>query len=405
MYRTGDRASIASDGAVRFLGRIDDGQIQIRGHRIELDEVAVALTGHPDVSQSAVVVRDDGGERRLVAYVVPRSTMPGRSALRQYLAERLPGPMVPVTYAEIDALPLTTNGKLDRNALPAPPRDVVVGSVPPEGPTETAIADILEELIELDGIGRDDNFFELGGHSLMGAQLVARLQERFGIELPLLAVFENPTVAEMASRRHRDLDRTRRDDVRRGGGAAPRLAPWANDRHPPEPRRLAEAARVPRVSTSSSTRKSSPTPTRSTSGCAKRRRSSGTRSSTPGSSPATTTSSTVLHTFSANRTPTPEQLAALGMEKIAPIAALMVRQMLFLDPPEHTRVRMLAAKAFTPASGRGAARPHRRDHRTARRRHPAAGQHHRGHRRSRPTPARHRHRRDARRCRPRTGRS
>jgi acyl carrier protein len=199
MYRTGDRARIAPDGSVEFLGRLDDGQVQLRGHRIELDEVTVVLGGNDAVRQCAVAVRDDGGEARLVAYVVPVTAMPAREELRAWLADRLPAPMVPSAFVAIDALPVTTNGKLDRAALPAPERELLdTGSSAPEGPTEQAIAEMLEELIELDGVGRDDNFFELGGHSLMGAQLVARIQERFGVELPLLAVFDNPTVAEMA---------------------------------------------------------------------------------------------------------------------------------------------------------------------------------------------------------------
>jgi amino acid adenylation domain-containing protein len=200
MYRTGDLARVADDNTVQFLGRIDDGQVQIRGHRIELDEIAAALAGHPSVGHCAVVVREEGGDARLVAYVVPADVpMPGREDLRAYLAERLPAQMVPGAFVAIDALPVTTNGKLDRAALPAPGWQVLAGgSAAPEGPTEEAIAAILEELIELEGIGRDDNFFELGGHSLMGAQVVARIQERFGVELPLLAVFDNPSVADMA---------------------------------------------------------------------------------------------------------------------------------------------------------------------------------------------------------------
>jgi amino acid adenylation domain-containing protein len=200
MYRTGDLARITDDGSVQFLGRIDDGQVQVRGHRIELDEIAAVLAGHPSVSQCAVMLRDDGGDARLVAYVVPADVpMPGREQLRAHLAERLPAQMVPGAFVEIAALPVTSNGKLDRAALPAPGWEVLVSdSAAPDGPTEAAIAAILEELIELEGIGRDDNFFELGGHSLMGAQVVARIQERFGVELPLLAVFDNPSVAEMA---------------------------------------------------------------------------------------------------------------------------------------------------------------------------------------------------------------
>ncbi|HEY5172635.1 MAG TPA: amino acid adenylation domain-containing protein, partial [Acidimicrobiia bacterium] len=114
MYRTGDLARVAGDGTVQFLGRIDDGQVQIRGHRIELDEIAAVLAGHPAVSHCAVVVRDDGGDARLVAYVVPVEVpMPGREELRAHLAERLPAQMVPGAFVELAALPVTSNGKLD----------------------------------------------------------------------------------------------------------------------------------------------------------------------------------------------------------------------------------------------------------------------------------------------------
>jgi acyl carrier protein len=110
----------------------------------------------------------------------------------------LPAHMVPTAFVELESLPVTTNGKLDRSALPAPTRGVTEGVVPGVTPTEVSLAEILAELLDIDGFGRDDNFFELGGHSLMGAQLVARVYERFGVELSLLDIFDNPTLAEMA---------------------------------------------------------------------------------------------------------------------------------------------------------------------------------------------------------------
>jgi acyl carrier protein len=106
--------------------------------------------------------------------------------------------MVPAAFVELGSLPVTANGKLDRSALPAPPRSVIEGGMVPVTPTEVSLAEILAELLEIDGFGRDENFFELGGHSLMGAQLVARVRERFGVDLALLDIFDNPTLAEMA---------------------------------------------------------------------------------------------------------------------------------------------------------------------------------------------------------------
>jgi acyl-CoA synthetase (AMP-forming)/AMP-acid ligase II/acyl carrier protein len=202
LYRTGDRVRIDPDGEVHFLGRIDS-QVQIRGHRVELDEVAAALTAHPAVEQCAVVAREgDEGELRIVAYVVAANGVaPDRSELREHLGAWLPQYMIPTTFVPIESLPVTANGKLDRDALPAPTR-ARLGSRPPTSALtsiERTVTAILEELLELDGVGRDDNFFELGGHSLMGAQLVARLEDRFEVEIELLTIFDHPTAAGIAA--------------------------------------------------------------------------------------------------------------------------------------------------------------------------------------------------------------
>ena len=200
LYRTGDAVRVMPDGEIQFLGRLDD-QVKIRGYRIEPGEIAAVLATHPAVGPCAVVARDDeGGHLQLVAYVVPSDgSLPGRRELRRHLWRLLPAHMVPAAFVELESLPVTTNGKLDRSALPAPARGVAEGGAVAVTPTEVGVGEILAELLELDGFGRDDNFFELGGHSLMGAQLVARVRERFGVDLALLDIFDNPTLAEMAA--------------------------------------------------------------------------------------------------------------------------------------------------------------------------------------------------------------
>jgi amino acid adenylation domain-containing protein len=199
MYRTGDSVRIRADGEVQFVGRLDD-QVQIRGHRVEPDEIAAVLRTHPAVGTCAVVTCDDGaGRPQLVAYVVaPKGPKPAGRALRRHLLASLPDYMVPAAFVELTSLPVTPNGKLDRSALPAPTRTGAQDRVGGETPTEVVLADILDELLGIDDVGRDDNFFELGGHSLMGAQLVARVRERFGVDVTLLDVFDNPTVFEIA---------------------------------------------------------------------------------------------------------------------------------------------------------------------------------------------------------------
>jgi hypothetical protein len=199
LYRSGDAARIASNGEFQFLGRLDD-QVKIRGYRIEPAEIAAALATHPAVGPCAVVAREDeAGHLQLVAYAVPSGgPLPGRLELRHHLSNLLPAHMVPAVFVELDSLPVTANGKLDKSALPAPTHRISEGGTVAITPTEVSLAEILAELLEIDGFGRDDNFFELGGHSLMGAQLVARVRERFGVDLALLDIFDNPTLAEMA---------------------------------------------------------------------------------------------------------------------------------------------------------------------------------------------------------------
>ncbi|HYO16649.1 MAG TPA: phosphopantetheine-binding protein, partial [Thermoanaerobaculia bacterium] len=197
VYRTGDLGRYRTDGAVDLAGR-RDGQVQVRGFRVEPAEVEAALTLHPAVREAAVLLRNEALTAWLAAEPGPR---PRPGELRDFLRGLLPDPMIPEAFVWVGRLPLTPNGKLDRRALPDPAREE-----PREGgafeapatPVEEGVAAIWRELLALERVGRHDNFFEMGGHSLLAARVVAALHERFGVEVPLRSLFEKPTVAEMA---------------------------------------------------------------------------------------------------------------------------------------------------------------------------------------------------------------
>ncbi|WP_152625171.1 AMP-binding enzyme, partial [Xanthomonas albilineans] len=167
MYRSGDLARWRADGTLEYLGRNDE-QIKLRGFRIELGEIQAALHACDGVRQAAVIVREDDGDRRLIAYVVA-DAVASAEQLRATLATRLPEHMVPAAYVQLDRLPLTPNGKLDRKALPAPDADALATQayLAPEGERETQLADLYRELLGVEQVGRHDNFFALGGHSLL----------------------------------------------------------------------------------------------------------------------------------------------------------------------------------------------------------------------------------------------
>ncbi|HSU14828.1 non-ribosomal peptide synthetase, partial [Longimicrobium sp.] len=198
MYRTGDRVRWRAAGVLEFLGRLD-GQVKIRGFRIEPGEVEAVLRRHPGVRECAVVAREDSsGERRLVAYVAGEA---GAEALRPHLRRTLPEYMVPAAFVSLGRIPLTPNGKLDRRALPAPEYGSAEGrSVVPRTPVEEVLAGIWAEVLGLERVGVEESFFELGGHSLLVMSVLSRVRELFAVELPVRAVFEHPTVAEMAAR-------------------------------------------------------------------------------------------------------------------------------------------------------------------------------------------------------------
>jgi amino acid adenylation domain-containing protein len=201
LYRTGDAARHTADGRVEFVGRIDH-QVKLRGFRIELGEIEAVLGQHPAVREAVVLVREDEpDDRRLVAYLVavPQQQPPATSELRGRLRERLPEYMVPSSFVWLDELPLSTNGKLDRKALP-PPDEAgrgrsKEGYEEPRGATEEIVAGMWQHLLKSGEVGRGDNFFELGGHSLLATQLISWVREAFKVEVPLRGLFESPTLS------------------------------------------------------------------------------------------------------------------------------------------------------------------------------------------------------------------
>jgi amino acid adenylation domain-containing protein len=202
LYRTGDLARYFPDGNIEFLGRIDN-QIKIRGFRIELGEIEAVLKEQSAVCDAVVVVREDvPGEKRLVGYIV-NSKPVQVGDLRNFLKAKLPQYMVPTAFVFVDSLPLTPSGKIDRRALPAPDQSrphLESAFVAPGTVTEESVARIWADILKLERVGVDDNFFELGGHSLLATQVISRVRETFGIELPLRMLFEQPTVAGLAER-------------------------------------------------------------------------------------------------------------------------------------------------------------------------------------------------------------
>jgi aryl carrier-like protein len=197
-YATGDLGRALPDGSIAHLGR-KDFQTKVRGYRVEPAEVEGALRAVPGVRQAAVMGQADGqGGHRLIAYVVTTAAV---GEVRKALRDRLPDYLVPSRFVAVPALPLTPSGKLDRLALPDPGRDRPALDRPfraPATPLERALADIWGEVLDLDEIGVDDEFLELGGDSLLAMQVATRVREACGLDVPIQALFEAPTVAQMA---------------------------------------------------------------------------------------------------------------------------------------------------------------------------------------------------------------
>lgn len=202
LYRTGDLARVGPDGNITFLGRLDE-QVKIRGYRIEPAEIITVLSRYPTVETSFVTTQAEPSGPRLIAYIVAKpGTRVQASELRVFLADRLPDYMVPSSFVKIERLPLTAHGKVDREALPAPAPNNVLGDEsynPPQNEIEQWLAELLTGLLGVNRISRDDNFFRLGGHSLLGAQLIAKIQQRFGVELALRSLFDHPSVQGIAA--------------------------------------------------------------------------------------------------------------------------------------------------------------------------------------------------------------
>ncbi|MFJ2766914.1 non-ribosomal peptide synthase/polyketide synthase [Streptomyces sp. NPDC087300] len=224
MYRTGDLVRRLADGQLEYTGRTDD-QVKVRGFRIEPGEIEAVLTEHPDVAQAVVTAHES---RRLVAYVVSSDARAGLhtselpAQLREFTRSRLPDFMVPAAVVVLERLPLTSNGKLDRAALPAP--DFTADSASsraPRTPAEELLCTLFAQLLDTPDIGIDDNFFDHGGHSLLATRLVSRVRSLFGVELGVRALFEAPTVAALS----RELGSAEQ--------ARPALLPVARPQHPP----------------------------------------------------------------------------------------------------------------------------------------------------------------------------
>jgi amino acid adenylation domain-containing protein len=226
IYRTGDMGRLLRDGSIAFIGR-KDFQVKMRGFRIELGEIEAVLREHPDVREAVVVAREEvenpksenpnseipnpksaignsqSRGRRLVAYIVLRQQpAPTIKELRGFLKQKLPEYMVPSAFVFVDSLPFTPNGKIDRRALPAPDRTRAESEesfVAPRTPVEETLAKIWAEVLRLKRVGVHDNFFDLGGHSLLATQVMARVRSAFQVDVPLRALFEKPTVGELAT--------------------------------------------------------------------------------------------------------------------------------------------------------------------------------------------------------------
>lgn len=203
LYKTGDLARYLSDGNIQFLGRIDN-QVKIRGFRIELGEIERVLGKHPNIREVVVLVREDEpGQRRIVAYIVAnqKSTY-AQSEYISFLQEQLPEFMMPSAFVMLEALPLTPNGKVDRRALPAPSSQrpqLEQPYVAPQSELERLLESVWSKLLKIDRPGIHDNFFDLGGNSILSLQVVVQVQQELGIDLPVVKLFQHPTISGLAN--------------------------------------------------------------------------------------------------------------------------------------------------------------------------------------------------------------
>ncbi|MBK8985704.1 MAG: amino acid adenylation domain-containing protein [Chloroflexi bacterium] len=204
LYRTGDLARFLPDGSIEYLGRVDS-QVKVRGFRVELGEIEAALGLHPAIRATAVTAHTEAnGHNRLIAYLVPNENLIlTPTDLRQFLLQKLPHFMIPAAFVTLPTLPLSPNGKVDRKALPPPDvlaPDPARAYAPPQTMQEKLLADLWAQVLHVQPVGLHDNFFELGGHSLLATQIVSRIRKMTQVELPIRAIFEAPTVGELAER-------------------------------------------------------------------------------------------------------------------------------------------------------------------------------------------------------------
>ena len=203
LYRTGDRGRRLPDGQIEYVGRVDD-LIKVRGYRVEPNEIIAVLDTHPAIQASAVIEQKDGTDNeRLVAYIVVNHAQarPSATQLRDLLRSRLPDYMIPAIFVVLPDLPLTSNGKLDRQALPPPRVSTTLpneNDLSPRTALQERLSALVTNLLGVTQVGVNDNLFLIGGHSLFGTQLIARIRDNFGVELPLRSVFECPTPALLA---------------------------------------------------------------------------------------------------------------------------------------------------------------------------------------------------------------
>ena len=198
LYRTGDLARWLTDGNLEYLGRTDD-QVKIRGYRIELGEIENVLKQSEFIDHAVVVAKEDKqGTRRLVAYVVPKEKF-DKQAIENYLATKVPEYMVPASWVELESIPLTSNGKIDRKALPDPQladRNTVY--VAPRNETEAKLVAIWQELLDVERVGVYDNFFELGGHSVLAIRVASSVRKEFSISIPIRTLFRFVSVSDLS---------------------------------------------------------------------------------------------------------------------------------------------------------------------------------------------------------------
>ena len=200
LYKTGDLARYLGDGNIVFQGRIDQ-QVKIRGYRIELGEIESVLSKHPSVQQVTVIAREDNaGDKKLVAYLVSKEQVPAGSELRLYLGEKLPEYMVPALFVFLKSLPLTSNGKVDRSALPVPDQQVDIEKtwMAPRNRVEEQLVEIFQKCLHIPRVGVRDDFFELGGSSMQAAVIFSQIRKMFGKQLPLITLIQSPTIEKLA---------------------------------------------------------------------------------------------------------------------------------------------------------------------------------------------------------------